>query len=63
VDDDAAGVADFVDEEHAASAPTRVLASSTIPSTRARRDIQTSNMKNLGAWKLLPTQPFRAPGA
>jgi hypothetical protein len=42
IGDDVAGVADFVEEEHAASVPTRVLARSTIPFTRARPDIETS---------------------
>jgi RNA polymerase sigma-70 factor (ECF subfamily) len=46
VDDDA-GALDFVEDEQAASAPTRVLASSTIPTARARPDIQTSG-KQLG---------------
>jgi RNA polymerase sigma-70 factor (ECF subfamily) len=41
--DGAPGAPDFAEEEHAASAPTRVLASSTLPITRAQGDIRTSN--------------------
>jgi RNA polymerase sigma factor (sigma-70 family) len=43
VDEGAPGAPDFAEEEHAASAPTRVLASSTLPITRAQGDIRTSN--------------------